>query len=280
MNVYNLDNINLNNIKNNQFDVDTSKKLFLNKLIRFLKIYELYDYYRNILYNHPSFALDGINVGTDSLFTVNNIPNTIEETFSSINEDNLKYTIINNIMIQNAILNLQNNTTINEKMKIEYVNNLNEELKKLSSNLITDVNDILSKNSLFIPIFDESIFFVFITDDDYHLLLFIRNLIDYFLVTEKTDYKIHSDIIKSEILNNFSIEVQNNDWDELIFTIQDGINSIPFIYDSLFKKGIENKYLGISIILYILYFNIGLYYSFIKSNNLYGTNLENSKIFI
>ena len=81
-------------------------------------------------------------------------------------------------------------------------------------------------------------------------------------------------------MSNFSTEVQNNDWDELIFTIQDGINSIPFIYDVLFQKGIEKKYLGISVILYIIYFNIGLYYSLVKNYNLYGTNLENSKIFI
>lgn len=280
MNIYNFKNIDLDNIKKTNFDVDTNKKLYLKKLLRFLKIYELYDYYRNNLYNHPSFSTTGTNIGTDSLFSLNNIPNTISETFSSINEDNFKYSLINNIMLQNAILDIQSKKDIDEKLKIQYITNLEDEIKKISANLLTDVNNILSDNHLFIPIFDNSQFFVFITNDDYHLLLFIRNLIDYFLATEKTDYKIHYDIINSEILSNFSTEVQNNNWDELIFTIQDGINSIPFIYDVLFQKGIEKKYLGISVILYIIYFNIGLYYSLVKNYNLYGTNLENSKIFI
>lgn len=280
MNIYNLENINFKEIKKTDFNIDTSKKLFLDKVLRFLKIYDLYDYYRNILYNHPSFSLNGLNIGTDSLFSLNNIPNTIEQSFSSINEDNFKYTLINNILLQNAIINLKNNKEINEKLKIEYIRNLEEEIKKLSSNLITDTNDILIKNSLFIPIFDESSFFVFITNNDSLLLIFIKNIVDYFLVTEKTNYKIHYDIIKSEILKLFTVEIEEQNLDELIYTINDGITAIPFIYDYLFQKGYEQKYLGVSIVLYILYFNIGLYYSFIKNNNLYGNDLENSKIFI
>lgn len=280
MNIYNLENINFNEIKKTDFDVDTSKKLFLDKLFRFLKIYDLYDYYRNILYNHPSFSLNGLNVGTDSLFTLNNIPNTIEQSFSSINKDNFKYTLINNILLQNAIINLKNNKEINEKLKIEYIKNIEEEIKKLSSNLITDTNNILTKNSLFIPIFDESSFFVFITNNDSLLLIFIKNIVDYFLVTEKTNYKIHYDIIKLEIFKLFTVEIEEQNLDELIYTINDGITAIPFIYNYLFQKGYEQKYFGISIILYILYFNIGLYYSFIKNNNLYSNDLENSKIFI
>ena len=41
MNIYNFKNINLDNIKKTDFDVDTNKKLYLKKLLRFLKIYEL-----------------------------------------------------------------------------------------------------------------------------------------------------------------------------------------------------------------------------------------------
>lgn len=280
MDIYNLNNIDLNNIKRTDFNVDVSKKLFLIKILRFLKIYDLYDFYRNNLYNHPSFSLDGIDTGSNSLFNTNNIPNNIENTFSSINEDNFKYTIINNILLQNAIANLQNNKQINEKFKIESIKTLEQEVKKLSSNLITDTNNILSKNYLFIPIFDESSFFVFITNNDSLLLQFIKNMIDYFLVTEKTNYKIHYDIIKSEILKLFSIEISDIKLDELIYTIKDGITAIPFIFDTLFQKGYEQKYLGISVILYIVYFNIGLYSSFVKNNNLFGNDLENSQIFI
>lgn len=282
MDRYNLINIDFNEIKKTEFNLDTSKKLFLDKVLRFLKIFDLYMYYRNNLYNHPSFSLNGTNVNTDSLFTLNNIPNDLEETFSSIKEDNFKYTLINNILLQNAIINLQKNEELNEKLKIEYIQNLEEEIKKLSSNLITDTNDILKKNYLFISFFDESSFFVFITENDSLLLIFIKNIIDYFLVTEKTNYKIHYDIIKSEIKKLFFIEIEDQNLDELIYTINEGITSIPYIYDTLFKKGYEQKYLGISIVLYIIYFNIGLYYSFVKKNNLYGNDNEfkNSKIFI
>lgn len=281
MNIYNFNNIDLNNIKRTDFNVDISKKLFLIKILRFLKIYDLYDFYRNNLYNHPSFSLDGTDTGSNSLFNLNNIPNTIQTTFSSINEENLKYTLINNILLQNAIANLQNNKQINEKFKIESIKTLEEEVKKLSSNLITDTNNILLNNYLFIPIFDESSFFVFITDNDSLLLQFIQNMVDYFLVTEKTNYKIHYDIIKLEIVKLFSIEITSDiKLDELIYTIKDGITSIPFIFDTLFQKGYEQKYLGISVILYIVYFNIGLYNSFIKNNNLFGDDLQNSKIFI
>lgn len=282
MNNYNLKNINNNNIKNTDFNVDIDKKLFMDKILKFLRIYDLYNFYRNNLYNHPSFAIDGIDQNSDSLFTLNNIPNTLSDSrkFRSISENDFKYTIINHIMMQNAIIQINDNNSISQKIKIDNTVVLEDEIKKLSSQFKTDINNILSENQLFISIFDNSSFFVFITNDDYNLLLFIRNLIDYFLVTSKTDYKIHYDIIKSEAQQIFSKSISEENLEQLIYTINDGINMIPFIFESLLQKQYESKYLGISIILNILNFHLGLYYSFIQNNNLYDNRLENSKIFI
>lgn len=280
MEIYNFSNFDLRSHQSNLYNIDNNKKLFMQKLLTFCKIHSLYNFYRNNFYNHPSFSINGSDIGTVSLFKSNNIPITKDILFRSVNNEQLKYIIINNIMLTNAVLDISNNKDITEKNKILYINNLETEINNLLSNIETDDNDILANNSKFISVFNKSSFFIFISEDDYNLLLFLRNLIDYFLITSKTDYKIHYDIIKKEIKKNFSVDIEEEtNFDELIYTIEDGINMISYIYEKLLEKKYEKKYLGICVILYIIKFNIGLYYSFINSNSLY-TNLSESNIFI
>lgn len=285
MEIYNFSNFDLvlHKSNSNSYDIDNNKKLFMQKLLTFFKVYDLYDFYRNNFHNHPSFSIDGTDIGTKSLFTSNNIPNTKSITFKSVNEEDFKYILINNIMLTNAIVDISNNVNIDERTKVYHVNRLETEINDLLSNINTDDNDILSNNVRFISVFkinnNTSSFFTFISDDDYKLLIFVRNMINYFLISTKTDYNIHYGIIKKEIEKNFAVLIEEEtNLNELIYTIEDGINMISYIYDELIKKKYEKKYLGICVILYTIKFNIGLYYSFVNTYSLYS-NLYESKIF-
>ena len=280
--VLDIDNSSLLSVSNqNLGNVD---ELFIKKINESILVFEVYNYLKLMVMDHPQYSPDGTDENTSSIFAENNIStltgNNIK--FRSLSESSIQKYINNKLLYSNLKSYLNNNglKAKNPTFYFSLFGIIESSEKNLSVYLESGDNDVFVKT--FIPYYStRSQFFTLLTENDENLFLFINNVTEYYLSIPYNQWKmteIHRDVIISIIKTVWIIT-------DISLLNTTTINNLLLIFPSSildinqFMLKIKKRYVMTTFIIHLLESNKSIFYDFVKSNNLFKNALEDSVIF-
>ena len=267
-----MDLYNFDIIKTSCFSVKMNNDI-LSKIKKSITVFEIYDEIRMLLYNHPSYDINGTYTSDSVLYLDNFVPIVDISPFNSFSMQSIRKYIINKIIIYNLDSYIRTNQQLTEHYKNKYLNIIKNLKKNVHLYLAPGENSFFQNH--YIPYFVNDDLLLTLSSDDVKLFLFIHELLKYFNSHNQhfNIYDIHYDVLKHIIYSVFNSNISSalflNDIIDIFTNIIS--NTSPFFE-------LESNYIGSSIIIYIIESNKSLLNNFVSYFSLYQ-NITNSIIF-